>query len=79
MKKIISLLFAAVLTLTLSSTTAFAINEEPPVFFQSESEIVITPYADVIVKAYRSNNGVIQYRRWNQTRGYWVDPYWINL
>ena len=34
--------------------------------------------ADVIVTKYRVNNGVVQYRRWNETRGYWVDPDWIN-
>lgn len=43
----------------------------------SESEIV--PYADIIVYEYRIYNGVQQYRRWNQTRGYWVDPYWIDV
>jgi len=35
--------------------------------------------ADVIVRKYRINNGVTQYRRWNETRGYWVDPDWIDL
>lgn len=45
----------------------------------SAEQIVITPYADVIVKKYRDYNGVIQYRRWNETRGYWVDPYWISI
>lgn len=40
---------------------------------------IITPYADVIVTKYRNYNGEQQYRRWNETRGYWVDPYWINI
>ena len=31
---------------------------------------------DIGVRAY---NGKVQYRRWNQTRGYWVDKHWINL
>ena len=35
--------------------------------------------ADVIVYKYRVNNGKYQYRRWNETRGYWVDPYWIDV
>lgn len=35
--------------------------------------------ADVIVTKYRMSGGVMQYRRWNETRGYWVDPEWINL
>lgn len=39
----------------------------------------ITPYADKIVTKYRVSNGVLQYRRWNQTQGYWVDPDWIDM
>lgn len=45
---------------------------------QSSSESTIAPYADVIVYKYRLYNGKQQYRRWNETRGYWVDPYWID-
>lgn len=37
------------------------------------------PYADVIYYVYRTYNGWIQKRRWNETRGYWVDPYWMNV
>ncbi|WP_305117104.1 hypothetical protein [Acutalibacter muris] len=39
----------------------------------------IQPYADVIVNKYRMYNGKLQKRRWNETRGYWVDPYWITI
>lgn len=41
----------------------------------------IEPYADVIVIKYRVNptTGKRQYRRWNETKGVWVDPYWIDL
>lgn len=39
----------------------------------------IQPYAEVIEIKYRIYNGVPQYRRWNATYGYWVDPDWINL
>lgn len=35
--------------------------------------------ADVIVTKYREYKGVLQYRRWNQTQGVWVDPYWITM
>lgn len=35
--------------------------------------------ADIIVKKYRLHNGVMQYRRWNETRGCWVDSDWINV
>lgn len=39
----------------------------------------IQPRADKIVVKYRTVNGVVQYRRWNETKGCWVDPAWINL
>ena len=39
----------------------------------------IMPLKDVIVTKTRIYNGKYQYRRWNQTQGYWVDPYWIDL
>lgn len=39
----------------------------------------IQPRADVIETKYRLYNGVLQYRRWNATRNYWVDPYWIDM
>lgn len=34
---------------------------------------------DKIVKKFRVYNGVLQYRRWNETKGKWVDPYWIDM
>ncbi len=39
----------------------------------------IMPLADVIVTKTRVYNGKLQYRRWNQTKGVWVDPYWIDM
>lgn len=45
----------------------------------TSSEITVAPRADVIVRKYRKYNDVLQYRRWNETRGYWVDPEWINM
>lgn len=38
-----------------------------------------TARIDVIVTKYRLYNGVVQYRRWNETRDCWVDPDWIDL
>ncbi len=38
-----------------------------------------TARIDVIVTKYRLYYGVVQYRRWNETWGYWVDPDWIDL
>lgn len=34
---------------------------------------------DVIVYKYRMWNGKVQYRRWNKTKGYWVDANWIDI
>lgn len=45
----------------------------------SNSVVTIQPREDVIVVKFRYNNGVLQCRRWNETRGYWVDPYWVNV
>lgn len=39
----------------------------------------IMPLADVIVVKKRIYNGRPQIRRWNETWGYWVDPYWIDM
>lgn len=38
----------------------------------------IVPLADVIVIKKRVYQGRAQWRRWNETRGYWVDPAWID-
>ena len=43
----------------------------------ASSETTISPRVDVIVMKYRVYNGVLQCRRWNETWGYWVDPFWI--
>lgn len=45
----------------------------------TEEVIVPSPRADIIERKYRIHNGIEQYRRWNRTQGYWVDPYWINI
>ena len=44
-----------------------------------QNDIGVAPCADEIVTKFRMLNGHLQYRRWNQTRGYWVDKHWINL
>lgn len=58
-----------------------AAEVESEVQVQSEqSDIGIAPYADEIVTKFRLIDGKkLQYRRWNQTRGYWVDKKWIDL
>ena len=44
-----------------------------------QNDIGVAPYADEIVMKFRVHNNKVQYRRWNQTRGYWVDKKWIDL
>ena len=39
----------------------------------------VEPRADEIVRKYRTIYGVLQYRRWNQTKGVWVDDDWITI
>ncbi len=40
----------------------------------------IEPRADVIYWMFRKlSDGTVQKRRWNATRGYWVDDHWINV
>lgn len=58
-----------------------AAEVESEVQVQSEqSNIGVAPYADEIVMKFRVIDGKkLQYRRWNQTRGYWVDKKWIDL
>lgn len=58
-----------------------AAEVESEVQVQSEqSDIGIAPCADEIVTKFRLVDGKkLQYRRWNQTRGYWVDKKWIDL
>lgn len=34
---------------------------------------------EVIIIKYRWDNGVMQYRRWNETHSCWIDPNWIDV
>ncbi|MFR3788360.1 MAG: hypothetical protein ACLTWR_13895 [Agathobaculum desmolans] len=77
-KRLLCALGAAAIMAT-AVPTAFAANIPQISISQSTSESTIAPCADVIVYKYRIYNGKQQYRRWNETRGYWVDPYWIDL
>lgn len=50
-----------------------------PVEVQAATDPTIEPLADEIVWVFRvTTSGQRQRRRWNATRGYWVDPYWMN-
>ena len=77
-KRLLCALGAAAIMATAVST-AFAADIPQTPTPQSSSESTIMPCADVIVYKTRIYNGKQQYRRWNETRGYWVDPYWIDV
>lgn len=47
--------------------------------YLSNEEYTAIARADVIVKKYRIYHGKQQYRRWNETRGKWVDSAWIDI
>lgn len=40
---------------------------------QSRAPVIETKFR------YNPTTGQLQYRRWNATYGYWVDPDWIDL
>lgn len=45
-----------------------------------EVEAAVEPRADVIYWRFRRlSDGTIQKRRWNETRGCWMDPDWIDV
>ena len=51
-----------------------------PVTVEASETAEIEPKADVVYWMYRVlSDGTIQKRRWNATRGYWVDPDWIDV
>lgn len=41
-----------------------------------ENNDVLAPCADKIIIKYRYYNGEQQYRRWNSTKGIWLDDSW---
>lgn len=68
----------------MAATMAFsAMPAAIPAMLQAPAAVEaaeIEPRADVVYWIYRTlSNGIIQKRRWNATRGYWVDPDWINV
>lgn len=70
MKKLKQLLLLSTLTLSLTSVFPVYAAENPDIELCSE---------DHIEYKYRVYNGVLQYRRWNATKGYWIDATWLNV
>lgn len=77
-KRLLCMLGVAIIMATAVPTALAADIPQAPVQ-QSSGESTISPCADIIEYKYRVENGKRQYRRWNRTRGYWVDPYWIDI
>ena len=62
------------------SVSAAEVESESQVQTIQNDDIGIAPCADEIVTKFRLYKKTkLQYRRWNQTRGYWVDKDWIDL
>ena len=75
--KILSAFFALIICLSFGGSITAKAAPLPKI--TTSTEEVIALRADVIVTKWRTYNGKTQYRRWNETRGYWVDPAWITL
>ena len=84
LKSLILLAFAAMMLTGAAAEQAAEIPEQttvPAGEIVSDSDTEIEPRADVIVLKYRYNptTGQWQCRRWNETKGCWVDPDWVNI
>lgn len=67
------ILIAAILVNPISMVPIASVPTE----VQAAVTPTVDPQADEIIWRFRVNNGIREKRRWNATRGYWVDPYWI--
>lgn len=82
-KRIVYKGFAALASLMiLFSMSSLSVQASAPEMSASISHIgqsEIQPRADIINTVLRNHpdNGRLQYRRWNATRGYWIDADWI--
>ena len=87
MKKLKSFILLALAAMMLTGAAAVQAAEIPEQTTVLAGEIVsasdaeIEPRADVIVLKYRVDpvTGKWQCRRWNETKGCWVDPEWVDL
>lgn len=79
MKKRLALMMF-VMTMSLTGAAAYASElQETEVIQEQRGDAAEPRIADTIETIYRENNGYLEYRRWNCTKGYWVDPYWIRI
>lgn len=79
MNNLKKLLFATLMITVLTPSFSANANDRAVSSDVCVTADTIQPRSSVIVYKFRNNNGVRQYRRWNETKGCWVDPAWINL
>lgn len=84
MKKKVLMAAAICASVLLTAPVAYVSAAEVDETVQSQSistqsDVTVAPYADEIVTKFRVYKNKLQYRRWNQTRGYWVDKKWIDM
>ena len=77
-KTIMAAAMAAALATGLAIPAGAASADLPEAGITAIREPDAMPQKDVIQIYIRTHNGVKQYRRWNATRKYWVDPDWID-
>ena len=81
MRKLIlsTLLLTMLCSFTVEAASPITVNAIISTYEKSVENI--STYADIIEIKYRINNitGTVQYRRWNASRGVWVDKNWIDL
>lgn len=76
MKRLVIGVMAATMAFSAMPATIPAMLQIP----EAVEAVEIEPRADVVYWIYRElADGTIQRRRWNETRGYWVDDYWITV
>lgn len=79
-KILLTTLLLTVSVITIPLQVSASANDNPPVILQADNnnEISINT-SDIIEYKYRVNSqGQLQYRRWNATKGYWIDATWLN-
>jgi len=77
MKKKFIILICMIFTLSLFSMDTYAYEDVNSNIFIEQSGEISTFSVDSIIIVYRVYYGRLQYRRWNETKNRWVDPYWI--
>lgn len=76
MKRLVIGVMAATMAFSAMPATIPAMIQTPVAVEAAEIE----PRADVVYWIFRTlADGTVQKRRWNATRGYWVDPHWITV